>query len=80
MSGGTISSLNDHLFAALDRLKAEGQTAEQIESEVARAQAVAGLADQVIENSKVALAAARLYADHGDRILPHLPLIGGARK
>ncbi len=79
MSGG-LSDLNTHLFAALDRLAKDGLSAEDIETEVKRADAIVGLADQVIENAKTTLVAARLYAEHGDKILPHLPLIGKADK
>jgi len=34
----------------------------------------------ITENAKVQLAAARLYAEHRDAILPHLPMIGRADK
>lgn len=77
---GKLSDLNTHLFAALDRLADPGLSAEEIEAEVKRADAIVGLADQVIENAKTTLVAARLYAEHGDRILPHLPLIGKVEK
>lgn len=71
-----LSSLDDHLFGALDRLADQTMTPEQIESEVKRADAIVAVADQLIENSKIKLGAARLFADHGDRLLPYLPQIG----
>jgi hypothetical protein len=77
---GRLSDLNAHLFSALDRLANDKLTPEQLEAEVKRADAIVGLADQVIENAKTTLVAARLYAEHGDKILPHLPLIGKADK
>lgn len=75
MAKNKMSDLNDHLFAALERLGDEDMTPEQILSEAARAEAIVAVADQLTENAKVRLAAARLFADHGDKILPHLPQI-----
>jgi hypothetical protein len=76
----SLKDLNAHLFAALDRLDVESLTPEQIEAEVARAGAIVDVADRITENAKVSLAAAKLYAEHGDKILKHLPMIGSARK
>ena len=76
----SIHELNQHLFAALDRLDVENMTPEQIESEVARAGAIVEIADRITENTKVTLAAAKLYAEHGDKILKHLPQIGREKK
>lgn len=75
-----LSELNRHLFAALDRLDVENLTPEQIESEVARAGAIVDVADRITENAKVGLQAAKLYAEHGDKILSHLPMIGNGTK
>ena len=72
----TVSSLKDHLFAQLDRLANPALTAEQVTTEVARTEAIVSISDQLVEGYKVQLAAARLYADHGAQILPHLPQIG----
>ncbi|UOA25924.1 hypothetical protein [Pseudosulfitobacter sp. DSM 107133] len=72
-----LSDLNNHLFAQLERLSEEGMTAEQIEQEVKRAGAMVAVADQISSNAELSLKAARLYADHGDKVLPHLPQIGG---
>lgn len=71
-----MSELDAHLFAALDRLDVEGLTPEQLEAEVKRADAIVSIADQITENCKVKLSAAKLFAEHGDKILPHLPMIG----
>jgi len=73
-----LSELNKHLFAALDRLDVENLTPEQIDAEVKRAGAIVEVADRITENSKVTLQAAKLYAEHGDKILGHLPQIGKA--
>jgi hypothetical protein len=75
-----LSELNRHLFAALDRLDVDSLTPEQIEAEVQRAGAIVDVADRITENAKVTLTAARLYAEHGEKILGHLPMIGQARE
>ncbi len=76
--GGRLSDLNNHLFAQLDRLSAEGMEAEQIETEVRRAEAIVAVADQVVRSAEAQLKAAKLFAEHREVILPYLPLIGRA--
>lgn len=71
-----LGNLDDHLFAQLERLADPNLTAEEIEQEVKRSEAIVALSDKVVDNAKVKLGAAKLYADHGDRILGHLPAIG----
>lgn len=71
-----MSDLKDHLFAQIERLANENLTAEQIDTEVKRSEAMVGLADQITEGNKLQLAAAKLFAEHRDIILPHLPMIG----
>lgn len=71
-----LGDLNNHLFAALERLGDETMTPEQIEAEAKRADAIVAVADQITENAKTMLVAARLYAEHGDKIRPMLPQIG----
>lgn len=73
-----ISDLNTHLFAQLDRLSAQGLSAEQIEQEVKRAGAIVAIADQVVSNAQTQLKAAQLFGQFGPSVLPHLPLIGKA--
>lgn len=73
-----LSDLNDHLFAQLERLSEENLSAEQIEQEVKRADAIVGVADQIASNANLQLKAAKLFADHGAGVLPHLPMIGKA--
>lgn len=72
-----MSDLNNHLFAQLERLADETLTAEQIEQEVTRAEAIVSVADQVTKNAELQLKAAKLFADHGAQVLPMLPQLGG---
>ena len=74
----TLSDLNAHLFAQLDRLDVENLTPEQIEAEVKRREAIVDVADRITENAKVQLQAAKLYAEYREEILPMLPQIGKA--
>lgn len=73
-----LSDLNNHLFAQLERLAVEDLTAEQIDAEVKRAEAIVSIADQITGNAELQLKAAKLFADHGAHILPMLPKIGQA--
>jgi len=72
-----LSDLNNHLFAQLERLSDEDLSTEAIEHEARRADAIVSVADQIVRNADLQLRAARMFADHGERILPMLPKIGG---
>lgn len=71
-----LSDLNNHLFAQLERLSEENLTSEQIEGEVKRTEAIVSLSDQIVGNADLQLKAAKLFAEHGSAILPHLPRLG----
>lgn len=73
-----LSDLNDHLFAQLERLADEDLDAEGIEREVRRAEAIVDVSDQITSNADLQLKAAKLYAEHGQGVLPMLPQIGRA--
>jgi len=72
----SLADLNAHLFAQLDRLADTNLDADGIEREVARAGAIAELSDKVLHGADTSLKAAKLYAEHGQAVLPHLPQIG----
>lgn len=72
-----LSDLNNHLFMQLERLSEEELTAEQIEQEVKRADAIVNVADQIVRNADLQLKAVKILADHGDRFRPHLTMIEG---
>lgn len=73
-----LTDLNDHLFAQLERLADENLTPEQIERETKRGEAVVAVADGIIRNASLQLAAAKLVHDtgKGDPML-YLPSIEG---
>lgn len=70
-----LSDLNNHLFAQLERLSEEGLSAERIEEEVKRTDAIVNVADQIVRNADLQLKAVKILADHGDRFRPHLTMI-----
>lgn len=73
-----LSDLNNHLFAQLDRLSGKGLTGDALEAEVKRADAIVKVADQVTENAKTCLTAAKLFGEFGAQVMPYLPQIGKA--
>ncbi len=75
-----LSTLDDHLFAALDRLGAGNLSGDQLTAEVQRASAIVDVADQLIASNRTKIEAAKLFASHGAQVLPMLPQIGGAEK
>lgn len=71
-----LSDLNDHLFAQIERLSDEELTPDAIAQEAARGAAMVAIADRIISNGDLQLRAAQLLARDGDKIRPHLPMIG----
>jgi hypothetical protein len=80
MTKNKLDDLNDHLFMALERLGDADLSAEDIKNEALRAEAVVKIADQITENAKTRILAAKLYAEHGHAVLDMLPAIGSGRK
>jgi len=73
-----LADLNNHLFAQLERLSEEGLTAEQIEQEAKRGEAIVSVADQIIRNADLTFKAASFVAAHGDRYRPALSALIGS--
>ncbi len=78
MTKNKLGDLKDHLFAQLERLADDDLTPEQIEAEVKRTDAIVSLSDQIVGTADLQLKAAKLFAEHGAGVLPHLPQIGKA--
>lgn len=55
MAKNTLSDLNNHLFAQLERLGDEEITQEDLHKEVERTKAINGIAKNIIDNAKTAL-------------------------
>jgi hypothetical protein len=73
-----LTDLNDYLFAQLERLADEDLSGEAIATEIQRAGAIVDVADTIVENARLQLAACKLVADHGDRFAKQLPMIAPA--
>lgn len=58
-----LMDLNDHLFAALERLNEEELTPEQLEKEISRSKALTSVATTIINNAVVMLDATKLTVD-----------------
>ena len=71
-----LSDLNDHLFAQIERLSDEGLTAEKIELEVKRGNAIVAVADQILRHASLQVQAAKIVSDHGIDPTRHLPALG----
>lgn len=68
-----LSDLNDHLFMQLERLSDEDMTAEQIEREAKRGEAIVAVADQIVRNAALQLQAAKIAFDANTDPVPYLP-------
>jgi hypothetical protein len=70
-----LTDLNNHLFAQLERLSDEGLTAEQIDAEVKRAEAIVDVSDQIVRGADLQLKAVTILANHGARVGHHLTML-----
>lgn len=72
MAKNKLSDLNDHLFAALERLNDEELTVEQVEMEAKRAEAIIGVSAKIIDNAKITIDAMKLVSS-GNYSLNNMP-------
>ena len=76
--GSNLSDLNAAWHEQLARLQSSNGSAAQRKEEIQRATAIMGISDQITKVAALQLTAAKLYAQHGDRVIAHLPQIGRA--
>lgn len=62
-----LTDLNDHLFAAIERLNAEDLTGEKLHEEISRGKALSSLANSAIENGRLILEAAEYAGSFRDK-------------
>lgn len=72
----TLSDLNNHMFAQIDRLADEDLDEVGLEREIKRTQAMEKIARSIIDNGSLALEAKRFVDDYrtGDAVA--IPLLG----
>ncbi len=72
-----LSDLNDHLFAMLEGLSDAQITGDKLKEEIARAEAVVKVSDQIVSNANLVFKAASLVAEHsGKADMPRFLLEG----
>ncbi len=59
MAKNTLSDLNNHLFAQLERLGNEDLSEEELNKEINRSKAINGVAKNLIDNARISLEALR---------------------
>ena len=60
----TLSDLNNHLFAQLERLGDEALSSEQIANEISRAKAITDVSKEIVSNASLQLEAVKLKAEY----------------
>ena len=61
----TLSDLNNHLFAQLERLSDEDLDEEEVKKEVARSKAIISVAKVIVDNGKLALDTMKHMDEYG---------------
>ena len=73
MPSNTLMDLNNHLFAELERLGDEDLTQEELEKEIARADAITKVGNVLVNNAKTALEATKTQMEWGRRESVQIP-------
>jgi hypothetical protein len=73
MPRNTLMDLNNHLFAELERLGDEDLTQEELEKEIARADAITKVGNVLVNNAKTALEATKTQMEWGRRENVQIP-------
>lgn len=68
-----LTDLNDILFVQLERLTGERMSADAIAKEIKRSEAVVQVADRVVDNARLQLAACKLVAENGTLLKGRIP-------
>lgn len=58
-----MMDLNDHLFEQMERLNDNDLKGDKLKEEITRAKSMSGIANQIIQNARVCVEAAKAYND-----------------
>lgn len=61
----TLTDLNDHLFAQMERLNDEALEGDALEAEIQRSRAVCDVAEQIIENASTVIRVVKMRGEMG---------------
>jgi len=62
----TLGDLNNHLFAAMERLNDEDKKGDDLKEEIERSKSIAAVATKIIENGNLVLRAKKIQDDRMD--------------
>lgn len=60
-----LSALNDYLFESIERIQSDDLSAEELEREIKRAEAVTEVAKVIVQNGELALKTMRHMEEYG---------------
>ena len=75
MSKTSLQDLNAALFDQLERISSGELSGDDLKAEIKRSEAIVHVSDQITKIADTSLKAAKLYAEHGQAVLNHLPQI-----
>lgn len=79
----TLSDLNNHLFAQLEKISDEELTGEVLEAEIKRSEAIVKIGEQIIHNGELQLKAMKHMDEYGykrDKSVPDMLEVRGNDK
>lgn len=71
-----LSDLNNYLFESIERLMDDELTAEELEKEIKRSDAIQKVAKTIIDNGSLALQAQKHFDEYGISTQVEMPLLG----
>lgn len=75
----TLSDLNNYLFECIERLMDDQLTAEELDQEIKRSDAIQSVAKNIIDTSAIALNVMKHYDNMGKDNDVIIPLLGGGK-
>lgn len=72
----TLNDLNNYLFESIERLMDDSLSKEELEQEIQRGNAVQNIAETIINNGRLLLAAKKHMDDYGDGKKLDVSLLG----